>query len=357
MDIDLDALDDDFDLTNEATPVEAAVSAAEDAPDLDLDTDDEPEVVTKPKTPETKEAVPVKEVEAEDEDEDEPDVEKGLIHDLQTQFGFDFGDAKFENSEKGVMELARAAAQMMADQTKEKYKAANPQAHQYLEFLENGGDSSTYINASASSADYLSYSGVPEEDEQFQEDLVLDELEDRGITGQRATDLVERYRAGGVLHVQAEMALESLQDTQTSVVNTLAETQRQTADQQRVQHDQITTAFREKIKISSEFSGIPLPEKDKEAFTTFAIPDANGNSGYAQKVNKGLTDEQVLTIQLLAYYDFDLSKVIENRARTKKAQTLEERLQKTTRSATSSQNSGRRSKSATTEDIDFDADS
>ena len=265
-----------------------------------------------------------------DDDEEESPEEDATITDLLIdQFGYEeLQENEYEDSIDGVMQLARDAAEAGTRQQIDRYKENNPEAGQFLEYLENDGDPAKYIQTVSPQDNYLEIEEIPEENVTMQKKLVRDKLEADGYSEDQIENQLDSFESSGLLHNQAEMALHNLKKNQKEQKQQLLQEQKEEAERVRKQQKEYIDTLQSIVDESSEIAGMPIPEAKKDDFKEFITPDEeSGVSPYAAKAND-LTQEQVLGIQYLVFNGFDLSSIVNNRAKTQKAENLTEQLRK-----------------------------
>jgi hypothetical protein len=342
---------DDLDLDSVGSAPDTDNSVLDDN-DLDLP-DPEPETPaeeTPEATPEAEKEAP--EAESTEEEEGGEEAPSSFIQTLTGQFGYDFGDAEFSDDEDGVIQLARAAADKMFEEKRNRYAQEKTEAAKFLEYLEAGGNPAQYIQTAAPEVNYLDIEAIPETDTALQERVVRDEMLYRGVAKEKVDKLVEQYKAGGILQDQAEFALEELQTSQKEATNRIVQAQKELRDKQIQKQREYFNRITQRVQEAKDFSGLPIAEKDRSSFAQFIVPDENtGISTYQQKI-AGLTDDQVLTIQYLVFQGFDLSKIVDTKVKTEKARSLTERLRSSERQPNSTATK-RQKQTSNIEDLDI----
>lgn len=259
-------------------------------------------------------------------DEGDGDEEEATIIGLiKSRFGYDFGEIEFPDDEDGIVSIALAAAEKKFEQQIEQFTKDSPEAAKFFEFLQNGGNPADYVSVMAPEVNYLSIAELKDDDVPMQERLIRDNLLAQGEEEESIRDAISEYKASNILKSEAKRALSRLQRDQREEQETINERQKQVETSRLEQNQKWFEERTKEVKAAKDIQGLPITEKDKDPFLSFIKINDNGKSKYTERIPK-LTPSQVTAIQYLVYKDFDFTKLIDTKAKTKQAETLTERL-------------------------------
>lgn len=302
----------------------------EDAPDIELKED-------QLKDPEEVEADEDEELDEEDESEEaddseetdeseDDDSEDSLIQSLVARLGLEF-EREFEDTEEGVQELVEEASKLLADQAVDQIFSQYPEVKELFEYRRLGGDPDKFFQTKFPEVDFSEVE-FKEDDEAQHEFLIKQELAARGYTPDEISAELEDYRNGGILESKARRALNALQVKQQEDKSNLLEKQREEARRLEEEVEQFWTGVKKTIEESSTFKSFMIPSSDKEKFFEYiSKPVKDGKSQRDLDVEQSDLETR-LAIDFLLYKGFNLSEIIDRRAKDKNAKSLRERLRK-----------------------------
>lgn len=254
-----------------------------------------------------------------DVQDDEPE---SIVKLVMKQVGVELED-EFEDSEEGIAQYTRKAAEFMADDFLT--NKLPEQAKDFIQYLSAGGDPSTYIDTKFPKLDYdkLEFN---EDDAQLHEQLIRAELVAKGYTGEEIKQELEDYKNGGLLETKAKRSLASLQakqrQEQEQLVAKQLEAQQEAAKQQKEYWDGV----KNKILKSSEFKGLKVPETEKLKFFDYIAKPIDGDKSQRDLDLEKLSEDDGLAIDWLLFKGFDLQSLVDRKAKDKNIKTLKDRL-------------------------------
>ena len=292
----------------------------DDDPDTgdDPDTDDDPETGDDP--PETDD--PPKE----DPDPELPGDEPTLVSELIELVGYEDLDAEqYEDSVEGLGKLTQDLSQKLAAQQWDAMLKQLPEVKEFYDHVTNGGDPDEFHAVRGQARDYEQME-VDEKDEAQQERVVREALSLNDHEKEEIDNIVEKYKAGGILKDQAEMALRGLKRYSAKQKADLSERQTKLAQEQQQKVQEFWTDVKTTIQEKDEFSGFRIPKKEKDPFYDYISKPVK--DGYTQRdldaLEMGL--EEKIAVDYLLFKKLDLSGLIDKRATTKNAASLRERI-------------------------------
>lgn len=273
---------------------------------------------------ESQETVSESEEESEEETEEE---DLSVVESIRRSLGYDF-DEEFEDSEEGIQKLVNSASDKKAEEALQAYFEQFPDVQELLEYRMLGGDPDKFFETRFPEVDYKEVE-LKEDNEAQQEQLIRQELQQvRGYSREEADAEIEDYKNGGILENKAKRALQALRTKQQADQRDLLEQQR---EQQRLQQEEVENYWntvQQTLDSQTSLKGFNLPTSEKQKFFDYlARPVENGMS--QAMINAQQADlETRLAIDYLLYKGFNLSDLVDRRAKTQVSKTLKERLSK-----------------------------
>lgn len=287
-------------------------SDEEDDPDVSLEDDEEEEDSD----------------EDSDEEEDDEDVDPDdvpLVDLIKESIGLDFGDQEFEDTEEGVQRLVEEASKQLADQQLDTIFSEYPDVQELFEYRRLGGDPDKFMETKFPTVDFLEVE-YDEEDNQQHEMLVRRELASRGYSGDELEAELEDIKNGGILESKAKRALTTLQAKQKEEQESLLDEQRKEHEAKQEQVKEYWENVESVIDESTTFKGFKVPSKDKnEFFEYLSKPVKDGMSQRDLDVTEADLETR-LAIDYLIFKGFNISDIIDRKAKDKNAKTLRERM-------------------------------
>lgn len=271
---------------------------------------------------EPKEAKEVEEAEEPKEEEEQP--EPTLVEELRQLIGFET-EAGYEDTPEGVVQLVRDSSEALAKSQLDRLFSEFPLVQTLLEYQMNGGEPQRFLQSFFPQTDYA-HVELSEDALDVQERLLRDELVRQGYGETEIMEEIEEAKSNGRLFKKAERALDALRKNQKQAQDKLVQEQKSKAEQLEQERIQTQKEIKDKIKKSTEFRGIPLPEKDKAAFEDYLFKAGPEGLSQYQKDIQAIEPDVELATALLLYRKFDLTSFIRTRAASEKAQGLRERL-------------------------------
>lgn len=273
----------------------------------------------------------------EEEEEEEEEVEpKGGSNSDQDEYqtfkvlGKHFADEGILDGYEEDMENTPEALQAMVSKTIEKgiekYKESfkHPMAKQFLDFLENGGDPSNFVQM-VSGPDYSSIdSDDIEGNTAIQKQLLRDQLAASGESQEDIEDMIESFEDAGLLHKRSVSALKKLQQAQVEKQKAIVESQKKAREEQIKKNQQILNDLKEKIEKTDEIGGFQLTKKTKSDFYSY-ITEVDPKTGKTGLMADSSDPNNQLLMSYLYFNKFNFDKLGKN-SRTEAAKSLQEKL-------------------------------
>jgi hypothetical protein len=320
-------------LLNEDAPVnipepeqeEATAVAEEPAEEVQAEpaTQDEPEEQSEAQA--ESEETPESETSSEEPSEEEEGP--GVIDTLRNKLGYEV-EGDFKDDYDGVVSFTQTVAQEIAKEQLDTVFTQYPDVEQYLQYRYNGGDPKQYFQAQSPDVDFNQLQ-LAEDDLASQRMIVEQHMSMQGYTPEEVQESIQEYIEAGILHKHAQRGLTKLQVAQKQRAEQVVKDQQQHAEQHRQQVEQQWTSIQSTID-AGRLKGFEVPASDRKKFYKW-MSEAVDNEGRTQRsLDRAQMDlETQLTMEYLAWKNFDLNKLVTNTSRTKEAQNLKSRLKQT----------------------------
>ena len=297
---------------------ENAVEEVQEAPEQETQESTEDEAVDDTAT--------LEEASTEAAPEAEPEEEAPSVIDvLREKLGYEV-QGQFSEDYDGVVQFTQSVANEIAKEQLDTVFSQFPDVEEYLQFRYNGGDPKKYFQASAPVVDYSTLE-IQEDDVSTQRAIVGEHLRRMNYTDEEIAETVQDYVDAGILQRNAELSLTKLRAYQQQEAKQLVAQQQQQAEQAQAEVQQQWTNIQQTIARGS-LRGFNVPESDKSKFYAW-MSEARDNQGRTQRMidQQQMDLETQLAMEYLLYKKFDLNKLVQSTAATKKAQNLKARLQ------------------------------
>ena len=310
----------------------AAAAAAEDNHEIDKDKEEKKEekkeAKKEPKKDELEdESEDVPEEEKKEEIEEDPEEEKGGLYKDVAKHFYDEGiltglDEDMEDSPEAFQKMIEKTVEDRVAKYKDSFQ--DPTAKQFLEFIENGGDASQFIQATTG----LDYSKVNEEavsdDIDAQKQILRNWYADQGESPEDAEDMIQAFEDSGHLEKRSLAGLKKLQKKQESAKQELVETQKKQAETRREDNQRILTKLKEDIDSSTDIGGFPVSKKQKNEFYDY-ITKVDPKTGKTGLMTDSSDEKNQMLMSYLYFNKFNFEK-LEKKAKTKETKNLEAAL-------------------------------
>jgi len=285
----------------------------------------------KPKEPEAKKQSGVKKEgeEKPKEGEEAPETES-VLKKIVAQYGFeDINADEFEETEEGLIQLNGVIAEKLAEQEIEGFFESYPAARSYFEYLALGGDPDKYHSVKNPEIDYSEVS--VDGDENIQKTVVRKWLESQNYTKEEVDSELEDYSNAGMLEKKAKMAISKLQAKQEQDKKELIENQRKEAQEKATKVKEYWTGVWDKLDKSATMKNLNIPVSEKKALFDYMSKPVT-KEGYSQEqldeIEMKKDPEARIALALIKMKKFNLSKYVDNVAKTNQAKSLSEKLGK-----------------------------
>ena len=294
--------------------------------------------------------------EYEDDDEEEDDreaVTSTVVSSILGKLGFET-EEEYDDTEEGLLAMTQDVGQQIAEDQLNNLFENFPLVQRHLEYVLNGGESRDFMQAYDPQLDYNQVS-FEEDDTRSQKAILSDYFATKGHDQNFINELLTDYEDTGKLYQKAEAARSALGKMQEQSRSQLVEQQKEQRAQAEEQQEEFWNGVYEAIDSTDDFAGISIPKREKSRFFDY-ISNPVTNDGRTQRDldHSEAEMETKLAIDYLMFKGFDLSKLVETKARTSNAKSLRDRISRNEERVKSARGRQRRkSKQVDLDDLDL----
>ena len=327
-----DPLDDEIDSIVEANKKKASAKTEEESEEEEVE-----DVVEEPQ----------KEVEEESTEEETEEGEisfKPLVEALAEKGILTFNpEDEFEDSDEGLEKVISETIKTGI----ESYKETLPEVVQELtNYIELGGDPGTFLQAKAN---VTTLENVELDSEDTQEKVVRAYLANQDWSEEDINEAIEDYKDSLILEKEAKRALTKLKKIAEKEESELVERQRQIEANRRKEYEDYISTVKTTITKSKDIAGLPISEKDKQAFINYLTKaDREGKTEYEKDLAKDYMNNS-LALAYFKFKNFNFES-IEKKAEQKVVKSLKSKMFKP--STVKPSGSGRPQGSTSKSDLD-----
>ena len=294
--------------------------------------------------------------EYEDDDEEEYDEESAsstVVASILDKLGFDTED-EYDDTEEGLLAMTQDVGQQIAEDQLNNLFENFPLVQRHLEYVLNGGESRDFMQAYDPQLDYNQVS-FEEDDTRSQKAILSDYFVTKGHDQNFINELLTDYEDTGKLYQKAEAARTALGKMQEQSRSQLVEQQKQQRAQQEEQQEEFWNGVYETIDSTDDFAGISIPNREKSKFFDYISNPVTRDGRTQRDLDHSEAEmETKLAIDYLMFKGFDLSKLVETKARTSNAKSLRDRISRNEERVKSARGRQRRkSKQVDLDDLDL----
>lgn len=253
----------------------------------------------------------------------------------------------------GLTQMVTDVAEELNNRERKEFFETYPEVAALTKHLMNGGTSEDFFKKQSESWKNVS---LKDADENLKLSIVTKDLIAKGFETKEAEETAKLYKDSNKLDDMADKALKSRQAAEDKAIQDKALADKAAYDEQVANATKEWKAI-EGIINKGDLSLITIPEVEKKAFNAYISKavDDKGNSQLELDRAK-LSLEQKLAFDYLIYAKLDITKLVQNKAATMKAQSLRTRLGGSQKEGIqNAQNQDKHQKNGN--DSDFDMDS
>ena len=294
--------------------------------------------------------------EYEDDDEEEDDrepVASTVVASILGKLGYET-EEEYDDTEEGLLAMTQDVGQQIAEDQLNNLFENFPLVQRHLEYVLNGGESRDFMQAYDPQLDYNQIS-FDEEDTRSQKAILSDYFVTKGHDQNFINELLTDYEDTGKLYQKAEAARTALGKMQEQSRSQLVEQQKQQRAQQEEQQEEFWNGVYEAIDSTDDFAGISIPKREKSKFFDYISNPVTRDGRTQRDLDHSEAEmETKLAIDYLMFKGFDLSKLVETKARTSNAKSLRDRISRNEERVKSARGRQRRkSKQVDLDDLDL----
>lgn len=267
-----------------------------------------------------KEAEKSKEKESED---DEANYSfKGILEYLDSESIIEF-DEELKKLDDDP-ELLTVAINKSITKGIESYKESLPEiVNELVEFIENGGDPSKYVESLYKPIDI---NDLDLEEEADQELIVREYLKALETDSKDIDELIESYKDGLILEKQAKVASKKINTLYEKQREELIKEQEQIVEHNKKKSQEYISNIETTINTSKTLAGLTIPDKEKKEFSDYLLKvnPKTGMTKYQEELNKDYVKNSV-ELAYLKYKNYDFSKA-ENKGKTEAVKEMKSKI-------------------------------
>jgi len=321
-----DFIGDGIDTATEQEAVKEEVKTEEPKEEtLDSDIEDKKEVEATPAVEEVAVSEPAPQEPAPPIEEKSSDSEETLVSEIATKFGYNL-EGEYEDTSEGLIEMTKEIADKVANEQLDKLFESHPDVKAHLEYVMAGGDSRQFVNSTNNVKDIEALT-VAEDNTAMQRALLGEYFKTKGHDDEFINELLTDYSDTGKLYNKSVKAQEALVKYYKSQNEIEAKAQKEKSTALEEKQKTFWTEIQTTINTNKEFSGVTIPEKEKNGFFTYISKPINQNGITQRDVDHTEASVDVkLAIDYLMYKGFKLDDIIKTKATTKITRDLKSRI-------------------------------
>ena len=291
--------------------------------------------------------------EEDDEEDDREPVANTVVSEILDQLGYET-DEDYDDTTEGLLAMTHDVGRQIAEDQLDNLFENFPLVKDHLEYVLNGGDSQDFMQAYDPNLDYSKFE-LAEDDVRSQKAILSDYFATKGHEQEFINELLEDYQDNGKLLDKAKAAQGALSKMQENSRAQLVQQRKAERQQQQEQQEEFWNSVYETIEETDEFAGITVPKREKNKFFEYLSRPVSQDGRTQRDLDHAEAEiETKLAIDYLMYKGFDLSKLVEKKARTSNAKSLRDRISRNEERVKSARKASRRkSKQVDLDDLDL----
>lgn len=337
----------------------------DDLPDEELEDSDEMDELEDPEEDEDEyedDEDDEEDEDAEDEDEEEYDEEydeeddeeyaASVVNEVLSNLGYDPSN-EYEDTADGLTEMTKEISSKLADERIDNLLEHFPIVKQHLQYVLDGGESNTFLEANNKQGDYELLT-LKEEDVNTQRNVLGNYLHLKGHDSEFINELLEDYEDSGKLFNKASLAKTAMAKHQSEHRAEMLERQREETKELEESNQEFWSGVADTIQDSKDFAGIKITEREKRGFYNYISQPVSEDGKTQRDVDHHGADMEVkLAIDYLMYKGFNLDEIVGQRAKTRSVQSLRDKISRNEEDLKSSRRRKRTAKNVDFDDLDL----
>lgn len=232
-------------------------------------------------------------------------------------------DEEFEDNESGLTNVIQKTINKQIDG----YKKSLPSiAHEFIEYVEKGGDPAKFLGAVAGPINFADMDLTSEGDQEL---IVKEYLKSQDYDAAEIRETIEGYKDGLLLEKQATIAQKKLLRIVEAERKIMIAQQEAEVKTKKDNYNTYISTLTKTIKDSRSIAGLEIKDREKDEFQSWLLkPGKDGLTGYQREVQENPIQTQV-ELAFLKFKKYDFSKVAKA-AETAATKKLKLSLTKTT---------------------------
>lgn len=260
-----------------------------------------------------------------DDDEDENSNSGTIADQISGILGFEL-ESEYDDTVEGLTEYVRDISQEVAEEQLQQLFGQYPEIQQHLDYLLAGGDSQKFFEAYNPSADFDNFT-LSEADSMSQKVILQQYFQMKGHDDEFINEMLEDYEDSGKLYSKAKIAKDSLAHVQKEHRKEMFEQQQAQFQQQEQEREQFWENVADVIESGNEFAGVRIPDRDKANFFNYISSPVDDSGKTQRDIDYSEADMDIkLAIDYLMFSGFNLSDIIDTKAKTASARNLRDRI-------------------------------
>ena len=249
--------------------------------------------------------------------------------------------------------MTQDLASQLADDRIDEVLEAFPLVKKHLDYVLAGGNSQQFMEAYDPNLDYNNVK-LEEDDYRAQKAILGDYLHLKGHDTEFINEMLNDFEDTGKLYQKSEAARAALAKNQNAQRERMVAQQRQQQAELQETQQKFWGNISNTLDESNSFAGISIPNKEKNKFFDYLSTPVTKEGHTQRDLDHAQADLDVkLAIDYLMYTGFDLSQLIDSKAKTQNAKTLRERISANEDKVKSTRRSTRQSKTVDYDNLDL----
>lgn len=311
---------------------------------------------------------PLEEVEPEDYEieavegeavEEEPleeveEINATVANEIADTLGFEL-ENEYADTVEGLTEFVRDLSQDAAEEQISNLFEQYPEVQKHLDYLMSGGNSETFFEAFNPQTDFNNIE-LAENDVQMQRAVLSQYFAAKGHDQEFIQEIIDTYEDNGKLYNKSTQAKNEIGEAQEQYKQQLLQEQEAAYQQELEQNEEFWDSVATTIESGNEFAGIRIPDKQKGKFFDYISEPVGPNGETQRDLDYEESDIDVkLAMDYLMYNGFNLSNIIDTKAKTKSAESLRNRIVSNQERVKSARKTQRQTNTFDPEDLDINA--
>ena len=292
--------------------------------------------------------------EEEEEEFEDDDTPSSVAGEIAKTLGFEL-ENEYADTVEGLTEFARDLSQEMAEDQLQSLFEQFPEVQKHLDYVMSGGESEKFFEAYNPKTDYNNIE-IAENDLGMQKAVLAQYLQLKGHEQEFIQEMLEDFEDSGKLYGKATQAKDALAQAQADYREQMLQQQEQENQRLLEEQAQFWDQVADTIESGNEFAGVRIPDKHKSRFFDYISEPVGPNGETQRDLDYAEAElEAKLAIDYLMYNGFNLSDIIDTKARTKSAQSLRDRIQSNQEKVKSARKARKSTKTFDPDDLDTTA--